>query len=134
MHYRSLVLGSILLAVATSANAKEPKAYQDATLVQMDSVPCGVDEKAGSGRTHELMCQEYVVEADQVVYRIRPKDAKHLSLLPVGERAKFRIEKNKMLLQAQVQDSKEHEYVVVSIKPRGESSADARASRVNHLQ
>jgi hypothetical protein len=32
-----------------------------------------------------------------VIYRIRPRDDKHPVLLPVGEKAQFRIQKDKML-------------------------------------
>jgi hypothetical protein len=69
-----------------------------------------------------------------VIYRIRPKDDKHAVLLPIGQSAQFRLEKNKMLLRIEGTDSKEREYLVLSIKPRGDSTADARPARVNHLQ
>ncbi|MGB9162379.1 MAG: hypothetical protein WCB72_23310 [Candidatus Sulfotelmatobacter sp.] len=41
MQYKSLMLASLLLAA--TAYAKEPKAYQDGKLLQMDSVQCGMD-------------------------------------------------------------------------------------------
>ncbi|MFZ0291733.1 MAG: hypothetical protein WBW98_09925 [Candidatus Sulfotelmatobacter sp.] len=133
MQYKSLMLASLLLAA--TAYAKEPKAYQDGKLLQMDSVQCGMDQKdAKKGKTHDLLCQEYVVQTDQVVYRIRPRDDKHPVLLPVGQNAQFRLEKNKMLLRVEGLDGKEREYVVVSIKPRGDSTADASPARLNHLQ
>jgi hypothetical protein len=132
MHCRSFVLASLLLAA--TAYAKEPKAYQDGKLLQMESVQCGMDENAKKGKTHELLCQEYVVQTDQVVYRVRPKDDKHPVLLPVGQNAQFRLEKNKMLLRVEGLDNKEREYVVMSIKPRGDSTADASPARLNHLQ
>ena len=133
MRHRSLLCAALLLA--GTAYAKEPKAYQDGQLLQMDSVQCGTDsEGAKIVATHEVVCQEYVVQTDQVVYRVRPKDDKHADLLPIGERAKFRLEKNIMLLQPRVADSREREYVVVSIKPRGDSTADAGPTHVNHLQ
>jgi hypothetical protein len=132
MHCRSFVLASLLLAA--TAYAKEPKAYQDGKLLQMESVQCGMDENAKKGKTHELLCQEYVVQTEQVVYRVRPKDDKHPVLLPVGQNAQFRLEKNKMLLRVEGLDNKEREYVVMSIKPRGDSTADASPARLNHLQ
>jgi hypothetical protein len=145
MRYKSLVLASILLAA--TAYAKEPKAYQSGKLLQMDSVSCGVDEKNGKSfagemlgtdsshkKTQELLCQEYLLQTDKMVYRIRPKDAKHPVLLPVGERAQFRLDKDKMLLRVEDLDSKEREYVVVSMTPRSESTADASPARLNHLQ
>jgi len=132
MRCKSLVLASLLLAA--TAYAKEPKAYQDGKLLQMDSVQCGMDENAKKGKTHELLCQEYVVQTEQVLYRIRPKDDKHSVLLPIGQAAQFRLEKTKMLLRVEGLDGKEREFVIVSIKPRGESTADANPVRLNHLQ
>jgi hypothetical protein len=145
MRYKSLVLASLLFAV--TAYAKEPKAYQSGKLLQMDSVQCGVDEKdaksftgeligtdSGHKKTQELLCQEYLLQTDKMIYRIRPRDAKHPVLLPVGERAQFRLEKDKMLLRVEDLDSKEREYVVVSMTPRSDSTADASPVRLNHLQ
>ena len=145
MRYRSLVLASILLA--GTVYAKEPRAYQSGKVLQMDSVQCGVDEKdaksfagevigteSGHKKTQELLCQEYILQAERVIYRIRPKDAKHPVLLPVGEQAQFRIQKDKMLLRVEDLDSKEREFIVVSMTPRGEKTADASPSRLNHLQ
>jgi len=133
MRGKLLVLVSLLLAA--TAYAKDLKAYQDGTVLQMDSVQCGEDTKdAKKGKTHELLCQEYVLQTDQVIYRIRPKDDKHPVLLPVGERAQFRLEKVKMLLRVESLDGKEREFVVVSVKPRGDSAADASPSHLNHLQ
>lgn len=145
MRHKSLVLASILLAA--SAYGKEPKAYQSGKLLQMDSVQCGVDEKdaksftgemigtdSGHKKTQELLCQEYLLQAEKVIYRIRPRDTKHPMLLPVGDRAQFRLEKDKMLLRVEDLDSKEREYFVVSMTPRSDSTADASPARLNHLQ
>ena len=144
MRYKSHVLAAILLAA--TAYAKEPKAYQSGKLLQMDSVECTPDKQsAKSGaevassdsapeRTRERLCQEYVLQADQVIYRIRPRDEKHPVLLPVSDWAQFRLEKNRILLRVQDLDNKEREYFVVSMTPRGDSAADAKPARLNHLQ
>jgi hypothetical protein len=145
MRYKALVVALTLMAAA--AYAKEPRAYQSGKLLQMDSVQCGVDEKdaksftgemigtdSGHKKTQELLCQEYLLQTDKMIYRIRPKDAKHPVLLPVGERAQFRLDKDKMLLRVEDLDSKEREYIVVSMTPRSESTADASPARLNHLQ
>ena len=137
-----------LLLVASVAYAKEPKAYQTGKLLQMDSVSCGVDEKdakslggeilgtdSGHKKTKELLCQEYVVQGEHVIYRIRPRDEKHPVLLPVSEHAQFRLQKDKMLLRVEDLDDKEREYIVVSMTPRTDSTAaDADSPHVNHLQ
>ena len=137
-----------VLGMASAAYAKEPRTYQTGKLLQMDSVQCGMAEKdaksfagemlgtdSGSKKTQEVLCQEYVLQAERVIYRIRPRDEKHPVLLPVGERAQFRLQKDKMLLRMEDLDGKEREYIVVSMTPRADSStADASPSRVNHLQ
>jgi hypothetical protein len=144
----SKVMMCMILGLASVAYAKDPKAYQSGKLLQMDSVQCGVAEKdaksfagemlgtdSGSKKTQELLCQEYVLESERVIYRIRPRDEKHPVLLPVGEQAQFRLQKDKMLLRVEDLDGKEREYIVVSMTPRSDSNtADATAVRLNHLQ
>jgi hypothetical protein len=133
MHWKSFVLASLVLTSA--AYGKDLKAYQDAKILQMDSVQCGVDTKeAKKGKSHDLLCQEYILQADQVVYRVRGKIEKHPALLPVGESAMFRMEKVKMLMRVPALDNKEREFVVVSVQPRGDNSADAKPLVLNHLQ
>ncbi len=124
------------------AQAKQPREHQTGTLLQMDSVECGVDENSGKSfvgemvgtdsahkKTHALLCQEYLLQSDTVIYRIRPRDEKHPALLPVGQDAQFRIHKDKMLLQVEDLDDKEREYTVVSMTPRQErKSAENRTS------
>jgi hypothetical protein len=138
----------VVLGLASMTLAKDPKAYQTGKLLQMDSVTCGTAEKdaksfagemlgsdSGSKKTQELLCQEYVLQAERVIYRIRPHDEKHPVLLPVGERAQFRLQKDKMLMRMEDLDSKEREYIVVSMTPRSDSSsADASPQHLNHLQ
>jgi hypothetical protein len=145
---RSKWMMCVILGLASAAYAKETKPYQTGKLLQMDSVPCGTAEKdaksfagemlgtdSGSKKTQEVLCQEYVLQAARVIYRIRPRDEKHPVLLPVGEQAQFRLQKDKMLLRVEDLDSKEREYIVVSMTPRADSStADAAPSRLNHLQ
>jgi hypothetical protein len=138
----------LILGLTSAAYGKDPKHYQSGKLLQMDSVQCGMAEKdaksfggeilgtdSGNKKTQEVLCQEYVLQAEKVIYRIRPRDEKHPVLLPVGADAQFRLQKDKMLLQVEDLDGKEREYVVVSMTPRSDSSsADASATRVNHLQ
>jgi hypothetical protein len=126
MRHKTLVLASILLAA--TAYGKEPKAYQSGKLLELDAVSCGPQQ------TQELLCQEYVIQTEKADYRIRPKDAKHAMLLPVGEQAQFRLEKDKMLVRVEYLDNKERAYVVVSVSPRSEKTADSRPVHLNHLQ
>jgi hypothetical protein len=54
-------------------------------------------------------------------------------LLPIGEKAQFRLEKDKMLLRVEDLDDKERQYLVVSMSPNessdSESSSIAKSSR-----
>jgi len=128
MRFKLLVC---ILLLSSIALAKEPKHFQKGKLLQMDSVACGVDEDSGKSfagemlgsdsshkKTHEIVCQEYVLETDTVTYRIRPKNDKKTVLLPIGEQAQFRIEKDKMILRVEDMDDKDREYTVVSMTPR----------------
>jgi len=139
MKIKILVL-MIVILLGSLAQAKEPKPHQSGTLLQMDSAECGVDENSGKSfvgemvgtdsahkKTHALLCQEYLLQSDTVIYRIRPVDEKHPMLLPVGQTAQFRIHKDKMLLQVEDVDAKEREYSVVSMTPRAErKSAESK--------
>ena len=120
-----------LMLLSGMCFAKEPKPSQSGTLLQMDSVSCGMAENSGKSlageiigtdgahkKTHELLCQEYLLQTDRVIYRIRPRDEKHPALLPVGERAQFRVEKDKIVLRVEDLDSKERDYTVVSMTRR----------------
>jgi hypothetical protein len=133
MRYGSLIG---ILFLASVMQGKDVKVQQSGTLLQMDSAECGLAENSGKTlagqilgtdsahkKTHALLCQEYVVQSDSVTYRIRPRDEKHPALLPVGEKAQFRMEKGKMKLRVEDLDDKEHEYSVVSMKPRLDASS-----------
>jgi hypothetical protein len=130
-----IILGVVL--VASVAYAKDVKPRQSGKLLQMESVACGVDENSGKSlageligtdsahkKTHELLCQEYVLQTERVIYRIRPRDEKHPVLLPVGEQAQFRLQKDKMILRVEDLDDKDREYTVVSMTPREDSSPE----------
>lgn len=131
---------ALLLLTGSFASAKAEHPAQTGTLVQMSSVECGSEQKSAntiSGevlgtdsahqKTHVLLCQEYVLETDQVTYHIRPKDEKHPALLPVSSKAEFRLVKDKLKLRIEDLDNKERDYVVVSMTPR--DSAPAQGSR-----
>src|SRR5882762_11851570 len=116
---------TILLAVLCSslAYAKDRPVAQSGTLLQMDSVECGTDQKSGKTfagevlgtdaahqKMHTLLCPEYLLQTDRILYRIRPRDEKHPVLLPVGEKAQFHMDKDKMKLRVEDMDDKERDY------------------------
>jgi hypothetical protein len=132
MRYRSLVLALVL--TAAMAYAKEPKAYQSGQVLQMESEQCGVNRKSAASDRQESLCQQFVLQTEQVIYRIRPRQWNRPVLLLVGEWAQFRTNKNRLLLRVDALDNKEREFVVVSMTPRGENTANANRIRLNHLQ
>jgi hypothetical protein len=131
---KKLMIPAMILMLCLAA-AKEPRKYQSGDLLQMDSVDCGYDENSGKSlvgemigtdsahkKTKALLCHEYVLKSSRIIYRIRPADEKHPVLLPVGGKAQFRIDKDKMKLRVEDLDDKERDYLVVSMTPRAETS------------
>jgi|SRR5271170_3617681 hypothetical protein len=122
------------LLCASFAFGRDHQAPQSGTILQMDSVNCGTDQKSDKSlageiigtdnahqKMHTLLCQEYTLQTERINYRIRPKDDKHAVLLPIGSKAQFRIEKDYVKLGVEGSDGKERDYVVVSMTPRGEA-------------
>lgn len=122
------------------AQAKDPHFYQKGRLVSMEAVACGSTEKSGNSimgqivgtdgahkNTKEMLCQEYMLRSDRVQYRIRPRDEKHPVLLPIGEDAEFRIQKDKLYLKVTELDGKERDYNVVSMSPVAQHATESAA-------
>jgi len=138
---KRLIVASLILSVAGVAQAKNKPVFEKGVLVQMDSSSCGYAEKDGKTlagqifgtdgqhkNTKEVLCQEYILKSDRVIYRIRPKDDKHPVLLPVGESAEFRIHKDKMILRVPESEDKEREYFVISMTPRADVAENHKVS------
>jgi hypothetical protein len=128
---KSTILLMAVVSFGSLAYAKDQRMNQSGTLLQMDSVECGSDQKGGKSltgemlgtdsahqKTHVLLCQEYLLQTDRIIYRIRPRDDKHPVLLPVGVKAQFHLDKDKMKLRVEDLDDKERDYTVVSMTPR----------------
>ena len=139
MKIRTLVV-CLLFAGIGVCSAKEHD-YQKGKLVRMDSSSCGTQEKGSKTvageifgtdgqhkQTQEMLCQEYILQSEHVIYRIRPKDDKHPVLLPIGEVAQFRINKDKLILRVPEVNDKEHEYIVVSMTPREDKDASSQTA------
>src|ERR1700704_218034 len=131
----------LVFATTMSVQAKDAPAYEKGVLIQMESSSCGYSEKDGKTiagqifgtdgqhkNTKQVLCQEYVLQADRIIYRITPKDDKHPVLLPVGETAQFRIHKDKLLLRVPEADGKEREYFVLSMTPRSDVAVASKPS------
>lgn len=137
-----IVLAGLVLAVASTTLAKDPPSYEKGRVLSMDSKPCGYqqkDQKSITGeilgtdtqnkKTQEVLCQDYVLQTDRMVYHVRPLDLKHPDLLPVGDAVEFRIHKGKMLLVSPETNQKEHEYQVISVALRSEAKDDKVAQK-----
>jgi hypothetical protein len=131
--------GLVSLAAPVTA-AKDHPIYQSAVLLSMQSAKCGVTQKDGKSITGEILgtdadkrqasdvlCQEYVLQADRVIYHIRPADEKHAALLPVGDEVRFRIQKTKFFVFDPQRDKKERAYTVVSMEPRQQNEVAKNA-------
>ena len=135
-----LIASSIFVGVI-AMHAKDPVLYQTGHLTQMRSVSCGFSENSAknfveafvstdgeNAKSKELLCQEYVLTSEKIVFHIRPKEEKRATLLPIGEEAKFRIKKDKLMLAIPEIGAKEAEYYVVSmaqITPEKSQSTNA---------
>lgn len=146
---KRILVPCLMLMVAYAGFAKDKPAYQNGVLLQMDSASCGFAEKGGKTvageilgtdgqhqKTQEVLCQEYILQTDRLIFRIRPKEEKHPALLPVGETAQFRLTKDKLLLRVPEMDGKEREYIVVSMTPRGDApnSVNQSAAKIAPLR
>jgi len=143
-HVASVVLvvaiaGASLFLAAPPLRAKTP-VYNRGELLSMDSQSCGSTESggktvageilgtdAGHHTTQEVLCQDYVLQSDRLIYHIRVKDAKHPVLLPVGNAVEFRIEKSSLFLRDPENGKQEHEYVVISMQTRTDVSTAGAA-------
>ena len=88
----SIVVGATLL----SAPAQAKEASQTATIVTMNSVPCG-GRLAKSG---EQSCREYVLRSGSTEYHIQQKIEKKADLLALGQKVAFIIQDHRMRLHA----------------------------------
>jgi len=113
----SVVVGATLLWAP--GQAKEVS--ETATIVTMNSVPCGT--KGGHHKeTHELLCHEYVLRSGSTEYHIRQKEKKSTDLLAIGQQATFTIHKDRMRLHATNTSgkSKDFEFALVLITAASE--------------
>lgn len=131
---RLVMLAVPVLALAPLAIAKDAPVYEKGQVLSMESKSCGYrqkSEKSMTGEilgtdsqnknTQELLCREYVLQSDRMVYHIRPKDEKHANLLPVGDAVQFRIHKGQLLLLASLGNhQKEREYQVIAMQLRSD--------------
>ena len=144
---KKLIPAMMILALSASvAIAKDPPSYDKGTLLSMDSSMCGTAEKGSKTlagellgtdgqhkNTQQVLCQEYVLQGDRIIYRIRPVDAKHPILLPVGDFVQYRVRKDKMYVLHREDDTKERQYSVISMRVR-EDVKDSRNADAKSIE
>src|SRR5215472_1438416 len=143
MQTKSILL-LICLTSAVSISSPEtkdqPHFNETGTLMEMQAVPCGFQERGFTGigtvlataglehvNSNDKLCQEYVLRTAYIQYRIRPVNEKYPVLLPVGEKAHFHIKGDHILLTMPEGDDKMREYRVVGMRPV--ATEDAGGSR-----
>src|SRR5215468_5837071 len=123
-----------VLLLASLSQAQDPKKYHSGRLLQMESLQCTVFENQSSAAeaSDATICQEYVVQGDEVLFHLRPKQSRRPMFLPVGREVGYRVEEGKFYLLL-TGDRKEHQYVVVSMEARTRSEAPVEsAMKINH--
>jgi len=126
-----LMVAGLILATTTVTLAKDAPSYDNGVLLSMASSSCGTAETGGKSVTGEILgtdgehktteqvlCKEYVLQGDRIVFHIRPTDSKHPQLLPVGDNVQYRIRNGKMYVVDREGNTKEREYSVVSMQIR----------------
>jgi Flp pilus assembly protein TadD len=134
--------GLALAAPRSSFSQNKSQPFNETgTLMEMEAVPCGIQERGFTGiggllvtaglehvNSNDKLCQEYVLRTAYIQYRIRPVNEKEPVLLPVGEKAHFHLKGDHIVLSMPEGDDKVREYKVVGMKPL--TTDDSSASRV----
>ena len=136
-----LLAAGMMLSVSPPSFCKSKSSFTETgKLTQMQAVPCGSRAKGFTGiggllatagledvNSKDKLCQEYVLQTSYIEYRIRPVNDKNPVLLPVGEKSRFRIVKNRILLSVPDGDDQTREYLVVGMRPLHDE-ADSEAA------
>ena len=88
---------TLVVFLAGAAHANDKHALEKRMLLQMDSSSCGYTEKDGKTlagqvygtdgqhkNTKEVLCQEYILKSDRVIYRIRCRNIAPSGNLKLG--------------------------------------------------
>lgn len=142
MNFKSSIALALVLvsALPMVAGGKKKKVAPRAMLEKMEAVPCGAKQRglsglgtiwASAGITHvnsdEKLCPQYLLRTDDMDYEIRPTDAKHPTVLPVGQEVEIKLKNDKMMVKDP--DGKTRSYKVVAMRP---VSQDDQAQDVSH--
>ena len=147
MRFRFSALSSMILtlflifATPVTADGKKKKTETRAMLEKMEAVPCGAKQRGltglgavwgSAGITHvnsdEKLCPQYLLRTDDMEYHIRPTDAKHPAVLPIGHEVVYKIKKDRMVVKVPDGDNKDHTYQVVAMNPTNSDTSAEDAS------
>jgi uncharacterized low-complexity protein len=119
----SIVVGATLL----SAPAQAKEASQTATIVTMNSVPCG----GHLTKSGEQSCREYVLRSGSTEYHIQQKIEKKADLLALGQKVAFIIHDHRMRLHATNTSgkSKDFDFALVLITAAPEANPPSAAQQ-----
>jgi hypothetical protein len=85
-----------LVLAAAVAHVKDQRAQESGTLLQMNSVEYGTDQKSGKSfahqKTHLLLCQEYRMQTDRIISAFAQRT---ISIPFSCGKAQFRMDKGK---------------------------------------
>lgn len=86
---RLVVIVTLILLAAPILFGKDQPSYDKGLLMSTESSTCGMTENSGRTmtreslgtdalhQTQEVLCQDYVLQAERIIHRIRPTDEKH---------------------------------------------------------
>lgn len=122
---KRIVLLSVLIACLSAAAMAQTGSHQQGTIVRMRMTDCLPAEhgfmtmmSGGSAAPPAgLLCPEYVLLTDTVVYSISGKNSDEL--LPLAESTSFRLQKNEMLIRVD-DTSKESHFRITAMITRVE--------------
>ena len=131
MKSKSFVFLTFLVLAGTLA-AKDPE-FQRGILLSVDSSACNAPDNTPTAtsqrkKARDFQCQEYILQSEHFLYRLRPVNEKHPTLMTTGEIAQFRISKNRLTMITPESDSREREYEIVATTPRPDRPAPTQSA------
>jgi len=115
------------------------RSHEEGTIVRMRMTDClgpqhgFMAAMSGGGKTEpELLCPEYVLVADKVVYVISGKSSEQL--LPLAEVTRFRFQKNEMLIRIDDAQKESHFHIKAMVmRPEWERNQMLEEAETNAM-
>ena len=103
----------LVVCLLTSFLLAQSRDCQQGTVVRMRMTECVIPQHgfmsamAGSGRVEQgILCPEYVLVTDRVVYVISGKNSEQL--IPLAEVTRYRLQKNEMMIRVDDASKESH--------------------------